>query len=64
MTVLTIVVQQHLGCSDDEPAKSTAFPQRKRAILSDASQIYGGFRTSLHACDTVNDIRLNFRVGS
>jgi hypothetical protein len=41
MTVLTIVVQQHLGCSDDEPAKSTAFPQSKSAIISDASQIYG-----------------------
>jgi hypothetical protein len=43
MIVLTIVVQQHLGCSDDEPAKSTAFLQRKRAIISVASQIYGCF---------------------
>jgi hypothetical protein len=37
MIVLTRVVQQHLGCSDDEPAKSTALLQRKRAVISGAS---------------------------
>jgi hypothetical protein len=64
MIVLTRVVQQHLGCSDDEPAKSTTFLQRKRAVISGASRIYGCFRTDLHPCDIVNDIRLNFRVDS
>jgi hypothetical protein len=49
---------------DDEPAKSTAFPKRKRAIIDDASQIYGWFRTNLHAFDIVNNFRLNFSIHS
>jgi hypothetical protein len=64
MIVLTSVVEQYLGCSDDEPAKLTAFPQRKRAVISGASRIYGCYRTGLHPCDIVNDIRLDFRVDS
>jgi hypothetical protein len=64
MIVFTNAVQQHLGCFNDEPKKSTTFLERKRAIISNASQIYGYFRTSLHECDTINDIMFNFNVNS
>jgi hypothetical protein len=64
MIVFTNVVQQHLGYSNDELEKSTTFLERKKTIISYASQIYGYFKIGLHACDTINDIMLNFNVDS